>query len=109
MGVPSFFKWVAKRYPKTVQEASEPTEEQTKANAAAAAAASACNAEMPPSTVGNNPVIDNLYLDMNGIIHPVRQNKSGTRAEKREEERQMAHTQRAREWRSFQSRDGGLE
>ncbi|KAI3756792.1 hypothetical protein L1987_56615 [Smallanthus sonchifolius] len=46
MGVPSFYRWLAYRYPKTVVNAVE-------------------NTENP-----NGYEFDNLYLDMNGIIHP---------------------------------------
>ena len=40
MGVPKFFRWLAERYPLVVNSLAEP-----------------------------HPVVDNLYLDMNGIIH----------------------------------------
>lgn len=61
MGVPAFFKWLITKCPKIIQDATEPAstsvideiieiEEQIEEN--------------------GNPVIDNLYLDMNGIIHP---------------------------------------
>lgn len=39
MGVPSLFRWIAKRYPKSIYNV-------------------------------NNQEVDNLYLDLNGIIHP---------------------------------------
>jgi 5'-3' exoribonuclease 2 len=41
MGVPSFYKWLINKYPKAVQETNTSTVE-----------------------------YDNLYLDMNSIIHP---------------------------------------
>ena len=41
MGVPGFFSWLIKRYPLSVQNYVE----------------------------GHNPVVDNLYLDMNGILY----------------------------------------
>lgn len=44
MGVPSFYRWLVNKYPKIVSNASE---------------------ERP-----NGLEFDNLYLDMNGIIHP---------------------------------------
>ena len=76
MGVPSFFKWLAKRYPRTVQGAADkPTPrtdgEQSGAASAAPAAAGTEKADDAPAPLGDNPIIDNLYLDMNGIIHPV--------------------------------------
>lgn len=74
MGVPSFFKWVLKRYPKVVADAAE-----EKANGAATTSEPAAQAHPPavaptgpiPPPLEDNPLIDNLYLDMNGIIHPV--------------------------------------
>lgn len=50
MGVPAFFRWLCVRNPKALLEVNEnPMEFDA------------------PSV---NPDIDNLYLDMNGIIHP---------------------------------------
>lgn len=46
MGVPAFFRWLSQRYPKTVIDATKSTLQR----------------DLPP--------FDNLYLDMNGIIHP---------------------------------------
>jgi len=46
MGVPTFFRWITLRYPKCVVDAKE------------------------SKTQSEVPKIDNLYLDMNGIIHP---------------------------------------
>ncbi|CAI9277820.1 unnamed protein product [Lactuca saligna] len=53
MGVPSFYRWLANKYPKTVVNAVEKTEEKD---------------ETQPNP--NDLEFDNLYLDMNGIIHP---------------------------------------
>ena len=50
MGVPAFFRWVCARNPKVLQDAQENPESYFEAS--------------------KNPLIDNLYLDMNGIIHP---------------------------------------
>jgi 5'-3' exoribonuclease 2 len=44
MGVPAFFRWLSKKYPSIVVECNE--------------------------SVDTNYEFDNLYLDMNGIIHP---------------------------------------
>ncbi len=52
MGVPSFYRWVAEKYPKTIVDALETTDQPTTA----------------PNP--NKIEFDNLYLDMNGIIHP---------------------------------------
>lgn len=48
MGVPAFYRWLVKKYPKIVVNASEPRGEGN----------------------SNSLEFDNLYLDMNGIIHP---------------------------------------
>ncbi|KAJ1656692.1 5'-3' exoribonuclease 2 [Dispira simplex] len=56
MGVPAFFRWLAQKYPKIVQPVCEANGEVTSAD-----------------LLGANPngtEFDNLYLDMNGIIHP---------------------------------------
>lgn len=60
MGIPSFFKWLSARYPKCVCEAEE--ERQIKNN----------GKYLPIDASAPNPngvEYDNLYLDMNGIIH----------------------------------------
>lgn len=51
MGVPAFFRWVINSCPQSVQEAF-------------------ANLSSKAAQEGLNPTIDNLYLDMNGIIHP---------------------------------------
>lgn len=51
MGVPSFYRWLVNKYPKVVVKAIEDADTDT---------------NMP----NQNGVFDNLYLDMNGIIHP---------------------------------------
>lgn len=49
MGVPAFFRWLCTRNPKCLVELLENSDD---------------------DTFTLNPDIDNLYLDMNGIIHP---------------------------------------
>lgn len=50
MGVPAFFRWLCNTCPQVVQ--------------------TAANDANSSSETRQNPPIDNLYLDMNGIIHP---------------------------------------
>jgi 5'-3' exoribonuclease 2 len=61
MGVPAFFKWLTMRYPKVVMDAIEEVHTDFNIN------------DYTRNNLNVNtsmPVIDNLYLDMNGIIHP---------------------------------------
>lgn len=61
MGVPAFFRWLSKKYPSIVVHCVE--EKAREVNGVTA----------PVDTSLPNPndyEFDNLYLDMNGIIHP---------------------------------------
>lgn len=57
MGVPALFRWLSKKYPKIVSPVVEPDYE---------------DEFNPASYLDPNPngEVDNLYLDMNGIVHP---------------------------------------
>jgi len=92
MGVPAFFRWLTIRYPKVVIDAlseedlelleMEYTTKVTDSNEidldddeALQQATSMLKKQKEKEILqekikGNNPKIDNLYLDMNGIIHP---------------------------------------
>lgn len=89
MGVPAFFKWLTIRYPQVVIDAlTEDDMEVLHAEYQAMKQAKEREGAGPLSSQGvkdldaelalvkerriaqNNPQVDNLYLDMNGIIHP---------------------------------------
>ena len=61
MGVPSFYRWLSEKYPKVVKYCVEQHEQVV------------LGKNIPVNTAEPNPneiEFDNLYLDMNGIIHP---------------------------------------
>ncbi|KAJ9448392.1 5prime-3prime exoribonuclease 4 [Diplonema papillatum] len=63
MGVPSFFKWMIHKYPKTLDPAMEAVQEMP-----------ADGSDPEPLDLNtpnpNGIEFDNLYLDMNGLVHP---------------------------------------
>ncbi|SDA02305.1 BZ3500_MvSof-1268-A1-R1_Chr7-3g09627 [Microbotryum saponariae] len=66
MGVPALFRWLSKKYPKIVLPVIEDTP-------VSVPGPDGQMDELPIDTSGANPngeEFDNLYLDMNGIVHP---------------------------------------
>ncbi|XP_055351574.1 5'-3' exoribonuclease 2-like [Paramacrobiotus metropolitanus] len=64
MGVPAFFRWLSRKYPSIVVHA---TEERSRALEDDASGSVPVDTSLPNP---NGVEFDNLYLDMNGIIHP---------------------------------------
>ncbi|KAL3314383.1 5-3 exoribonuclease [Cichlidogyrus casuarinus] len=62
MGVPAFFRWLSQKYPSIVSYAKETTAQKTDKGESIPIDWSTPNP--------NGQEYDNLYLDMNGIIHP---------------------------------------
>lgn len=82
MGVPKFFRWISERYPKIIQRHGTPPVEET--------CREHFNGKAPPdylpppdlmSTTGLAPLVDRLYLDMNGIIHGCSHNNANPEEE----------------------------
>lgn len=66
MGVPALFRWLSKKYPKIVNRVIEDTPTKVRNDDGE-------TVEVPVRYESANPngfEVDNLYLDMNGIVHP---------------------------------------
>ncbi|KAJ5182137.1 5'-3' exoribonuclease 2 [Penicillium cf. viridicatum] len=60
MGIPSLFRWLSNKYPKIISTVIEELPQEVDGEV------------IPVNTIGPNPngeEVDNLYLDMNGIVH----------------------------------------
>lgn len=72
MGVPAFFRWLSKKYPKIIVDAI------CEGGALIGEAKQPGEPSINTSSANPNGVeFDNLYLDMNGIIHPCCHPESG--------------------------------
>ena len=79
MGVPAFYRWLSEKYPKIVQDV---LEERTHT------AHNSTTIRVPFDSTLPNPSgleCDNLYIDMNGIIHPCSHPEQGPQPKTEEE------------------------
>lgn len=79
MGVPAFFRWLSEKYPKILQDV---LEERISIDP------HTNQAKLPFDWSGPNPSgveCDNLYIDMNGIIHPCAHPETGPQPANEEE------------------------
>jgi len=64
MGVPAFFRWLTSRYPQILMDAFEDDKESKTIEEINKVLREKYDQSL------DMPIIDNLYLDFNGIIHP---------------------------------------
>ena len=74
MGVPAFFRWLSLRYPKILEDVEETKLEEEEMEREV----DDLNELDLDNIINPKRVINNLYLDMNGIIHPCSHPTDGT-------------------------------
>ena len=74
MGVPAFFRWLSLRYPKILEDVEETKLEEEEMEREV----DDLNELDLDNIINPQRVINNLYLDMNGIIHPCSHPTDGT-------------------------------
>ncbi len=70
MGVPALFRWLSKKYPKIVERVVEDTPTLDPSNLDPSTGEPTIYPIDYASANPNGFEVDNLYLDMNGIVHP---------------------------------------